>query len=329
MIGNTQKTKVLSDSYLYAKTDYSKEIFNYLMTADIIDKNSEAFADVLYEFTKRQISPVLVKVLKSNKVVLTIGKKAMMRPFKVFREADVKRGADDRVQKIFVDCTDLIVMEGSQYKCKNIQVLISYIINAMTHVMYYAIPDKLLMNTTLTESGSDAFIDMMLYLLGYLKVPVTYADNKDKMAYALAMYYQRCILYKEDSDTIRQICKKLSKLDNRKADYMATVFTSFFNDNPNCSIDAFVVEFARVFMNQQPDEKSETKLTSNAVISRWMYGFGPGTVFGLEFFPAFAAILSDCYVGAYINQQNTIEKIVGNNVAKFTNTLLSLGSDNA
>ena len=75
MIGNTQKTKVLSDSYLYAKADYSKEIFNYLMTADIIDKNSEAFADVLYEFTKRQISPVLVKVLKSNKVVLTIGKR--------------------------------------------------------------------------------------------------------------------------------------------------------------------------------------------------------------------------------------------------------------
>lgn len=329
MIGNTQKTKVLSDSYLYAKADYSKEIFNYLMTADIIDKNSEAFADVLYEFTKRQISPVLVKVLKSNKVVLTIGKKAMPRLFKVFREADVRRGADDKTQKIFVDCTDLIVMDGSTYKCKNIQVLIAYIISAMTHVMYYAIPDKLLMNSSLTESGTNAFIDMMLYLLGYLKVPITYADNKDRMAYVLAMYYQRCILYKEDSDTVRQICRKLSKLDQRKADYLATVFTSFFNDNPKCSIEAFIAEFARVFMNQESNEKSSMKLTSDAVVSRWMYGFGPGTVFGLEFFPAFAAILSDCYVGAYINQQNTIEKIVGTNVAKFTNTLLSLGSDNA
>ena len=45
-------------------------------------------ADVLYEFTKRQISPVLVKVLKSNKVVLTIGKKAMPRLFKVFIAKD-------------------------------------------------------------------------------------------------------------------------------------------------------------------------------------------------------------------------------------------------
>ena len=123
------------------------------------------------------------------------------------------------------------------------------------------------------------------------------------MAYVLAMYYQRCILYKEDSDTVRQICRKLSKLDQRKADYLATVFTSFFNDNPKCSIEAFIAEFARVFMNQEANEKSSMKLTSDAVVSRWMYGFGPGTVFGLEFFPAFAAILSDCYVGAYINQQ--------------------------
>lgn len=329
MIGNQASVKILADTSLYAKADYSKEIFNYLMSADIIDKNSEAFANVMYDFKMRQTSPVLIKVLSSNKVVLAIGKKAMPRPFKVFREADVKRGASERTPKIFIDCTDIMKLDNGVYKCTNIQVLISYVISAMVYVMYYAIPDKILMNTTITESGANAFIDMMLYLLGYLKVPVTYSDNKEKMAYALAMYYQRAILNKEDSSTIQQMCKKLSKLDNRKADYMSTVWTVFFDEHPGCSLEAFIVEFARVFMNQEPGEKAVNALSVDAVISRWIYSFGPGTVFGLEFFPAFSSIMTDCYVGAYINQQNTIEKVAGNSVATFTNAMLSLGSENA
>ena len=42
-----------------------------------------------------------------------------------------------------------------------------------------------------------------------------------------------------------------------------------------------------------------------------MYIYGTGTVFALELLPSFSNMLTDAYVGAYINNQKTIEKIAG------------------
>lgn len=323
-----QFVKTFSDSYLYSTADYSRNIFNYIMSADVIDKNSEAFADIIYQVKVRQISPVILKVLMSDKVLLCIAPKSMPRPFKVFRAVNIKEGRHAE-KKIFIDCTGLIQMDGGVYKCKQVGVLLSYLISAMTNVLYYQIPDKLIRNTTLTESGTEAFIDMMLYVLGYLNVPITYYDNKEKMSYVLALYYQRCILCKTDMNSISQVAKKLSKLDAKKAEYLNVIFGTFFGDKPYVDISDFIKEFARVFLNQEEDSKDKRKLDVDAFIQRWMYAFGPGTYMGTELFPVFASILTDCYVGAYINQQNTIEKIVRGNVAEFTTALLSLGSDNA
>lgn len=331
MISNTkgQTIKVLSDSYLYGKADYTREIFDYLMSSDIIDKQSDAFSDILYQVKVRQVSPVLLKVLNSNKVILTIGKKAMPRPFKVFRASNVKESKDKQDKKVFIDCTDLIKMDGGVYKCKNIAVLLSYLISAMTYVLYHEMGDKVIRNSTLVQTGSEAFVDMMLYILGYLKVPVTYADNKEKMGYTLAMYYQRCILCKDDMTAISQMSKKVSKLDPKKCEYLDMIFYPFYDGKKFVDINEFIIEFARIFLNQNPGTKDSDRLNVDVLVQRWMYAFGPGTYLGLELFPPFASILTDCYVGAFVNQQNTIEKIVGPNVAEFTNTLLNLGSDNA
>ena len=62
---------------------------------------------------------------------------------------------------------------------------------------------------------------------------------------------------------------------------------------------------------------------------RWIYAYGSGTFLGLELFVPFSAILTDAYVGAYINQQNTVTKIAGKNLVVFTNELLKIGSENA
>ena len=58
-----------------------------------------------------------------------------------------------------------------------------------------------------------------------------------------------------------------------------------------------------------------------------MYKYGPGTVFALELFPAFATMLTDAYVGAYINNQKSIEKIAGPSMVEFTKALLSIGAE--
>jgi hypothetical protein len=55
--------------------------------------------------------------------------------------------------------------------------------------------------------------------------------------------------------------------------------------------------------------------------------YGTGTIFGLEIFPAFASMLTDTYVGAYLNNQKTIEKIAGSSMIEFTKVLLSIGAE--
>lgn len=324
-----QPTKVLTDSYLYRKAEYGKQAVKFIMESTEVDRHSDAFSDIAYQVRIRQVSPVILKVLMSNNVILCIGPKPMPRTFKVFRAKNIKSPKSDE-KKVYIDCTDLIVLDGGTYKCKNIQHLISYLIGAMAYIMYHAIPDKLVRNTTLVQAGTEAFVDMMLYVLGYLKVPITYADNKERMSYVLALYYQRCILCKQDAGPVSQMAKKVSKLDIKKCEYYDTIFNVFFGDKPFVTIDEFLEKFAEVFLEQRPGaNKGNGVLTVDGLVDRWMYAFGPGTAFGLEIFPAFSQILTDCYVGGYINQQNTIEKIVGKNVAEFTNTLLDIGSENA
>lgn len=319
--------KNVSDTYLYRKADYGREIYNYLMTATQIDKKSDAFQDVLYNVKMRQTSPVLSKVLMSNKVVLLIGKKDMSRIFRVMREKD-PRDLQNGTKKVYIDCTNLIIEKDGVYVCKNIPVLISYLITAMVYVIYYDRPELIIRNNALTTAGTEAFVDLCTYVLGFLKVPISYINNKEKIGYVCAVYYQRCILGKTDS-SVNTLAKKVSKITARNADYLDILFDSLYNGEDELNIENFIAKIAQVFLNQSKDYRGNDKFDVDTFIGKWMYMFGPGTVLGLECFVPFTSILTDCYVGAYINNQNTIEKIVARNVAEFTTTLLKIGSENA
>jgi hypothetical protein len=48
-----------------------------------------------------------------------------------------------------------------------------------------------------------------------------------------------------------------------------------------------------------------------------MYLFNPSTVFALEYMPAFQSMLTNAYVGAYLNNQKTIEKICGKSMVQY------------
>ena len=83
----------------------------------------------------------------------------------------------------------------------------------------------------------------------------------------------------------------------------------------------------KFFVETLSDVIHTSKLTLDVVVERWMYKYGPGTVFALELFPAFATMLTDAYVGAYINNQKSIEKIAGPSMVEFTKALLSIGAE--
>lgn len=327
----SDSVKIMSDSYLYNKSDYSKQIYEFLMTHQVINKNSQEFDDILYQVKVRQTSPIITKVLMSDKVVLCLPNKALPRAFKVIRAKDPRSKTANR--KIYIDCSECIVYKDGVYRLKSIAHLISYVITAMSYIIYYIKPELITRNVDLTKAGSEAFVDLSLYILGFLKAPITVGDNKESMSYILAVYYQLCILGKTEFNTALNMGKKISKIDDKKAQYLDILFSELFQNKDipinKVSIDDFIALFAKVFMNQDKTYSGPDRLNSDVFVSRWMYSFGPGTYLGLELFCPFSSIITDTYVGGYINQQNTIEKIVSRNVIEFSTTLLKIGSDNA
>lgn len=328
--------KKISDSYLYQTADYNKKIFEYLMSAERVDKNADGFADVVYAI-KKQANAILMKVLLSDKVTLMIdpNNKGVARPFKVIYVKDIKDHKQKR--RVFIDCTGIISKEDSgEYSCKKIGTMIAYLMGAMTYILYYSNPALVLGNHTIMKNGTGAFVDMAMYVLGYLKVPITYADNKERMSFVLAEYFAYCVAgigMDSKSNYGYNLAKQISGITDKKTcDYLHTLFSFTFADG-DCKIDKFIEKFAEVFLEQTKDapvHKNRNPLTVEAFSHRWMYAFGPNTFIGLECFVPFAQILTDCYSGAFINQQNTIEKVAGSKVVvAFTNELLKVGSENA
>lgn len=323
--------KRLSDSYLYKMVDYGKDIFSYLMGSERIDKHTDGFNDIVYTI-KKQAPPILLKVLLSDKVVLLLSKKGAPLPFKVIYVRDIK---DDNKEKrrVFIDCIKVIENDNGIYTCKKSGNLISYLTTAMTYILYYNSPKSIQTNSTLTRTGAEAFTDMMIYVLGYLKVPVSYIDNKERMSFVIAEYYQTCVLGVENSETVYNVAKQVSGIKEKKTcDYLHTLFSFVFEND--CDINKFLIKFAEVFMDQKENDtnspKNRIRLTLDTFVQRWMYAYGPGTFLGLECFVPFSQILTDCYTGAFLNQQNTIEKVArGKIITGFSNELLKIGGENA
>ena len=67
-------------------------------------------------------------------------------------------------------------------------------------------------------------------------------------------------------------------------------------------------------------------LSVSLILEKWMSAFGTGTIFALEFFPAFSMMMTNTYIGGYIDQQNSIEKIAGTSLVEFSKTILQIGA---
>ena len=62
------------------------------------------------------------------------------------------------------------------------------------------------------------------------------------------------------------------------------------------NIDTFIQALSRIF--------SLKDLKAVNIIDTWMKSFGTGTIFALEYFPAFSAMMTNTYIGGYLDQQS-------------------------
>ena len=108
------KKKTYDNSYLFmTEADkHHRAITNYIIKAERIEKEHDAFKGIIEEVRKQQRSSILYTLLHSNKVVLCMHNQEMPRAFKVFAAKDLRFEGD---VKIFIDVTNLITYKNDYF----------------------------------------------------------------------------------------------------------------------------------------------------------------------------------------------------------------------
>ena len=308
--------KTYSQTYLFSQYgEYEKKIYEFIVNAERIDTKSAEFDDILYDIKRRKISDHLAKIITSDNVVVGIHSgKALPKAFKVFVAADIK---DNSKVKVFIDATDCVVYKNGVYVCNKLDWLISYVINAMTTFIYVKAENKLLGNSSILKDGCDAWVRCFSYIIDRMYKISTVPQVKRRVDYLAAIYYQTAIMCKDitrNEDSIKANAIRIADIDPSEARVVDIMTYDHDFDN----IDTFVKALERIIPLKD--------IKTGNIVSYWMNAFGPGTVFALEYFPAFSAMMTNTYVGAYLDQQMSIEKVAGQSMVKFTKTILQIGA---
>lgn len=310
--------KIYADTYVYKQyAEYDKKLFEFVVNAERINTKGSEFEDILYDIKRRKISDALTKVIVSDNVVLGINSgKALPKAFKAFVFNDVKE--DKNKVKVFIDVTDCVVYKNGVYVCNKLDWLVSYIINAMTSYIYAVSENRLTGNSSILKDGCEAFTRCFTYIIDRMYKISTVQQLKRRIDYVAGLYYQINILGKDHErnwDSIKANAIKISDIDPKDSN----VVDIMLEENDFNNIDTFISALGRIF--------SFKDLKVSNVISYWMSAFGTGTVFAMEYFPAFSAMMTNTYIGGYLDQQLSIEKVAGNAMVRFSKTILQIGAN--
>ena len=306
--------KNYDQSFLYGKADYGNELFQYIMKADRIDKSSSGFDEIRYLVKRNQTTSCLGALLDKQSVILMLPAKPLPRAFKVFAGKDVR---EDKNTKVFIDCSEIIKFQNNAYVIKQMDVekFISYLACALNTIIYHVDPTILLNNSQIVYTSTEAFAKLCTNIIDYMRIGGV--DNvRSKMLYMASLYYQIGMLKKDDNDTAEQKAIKISKLSKREAELIRVQLPTASFDN----IDTFVTGIAKVL-------RVEGSLKLDNFIDKWLFLYGSGTQFATEIYTAFANLLINAYVGAYLNNQKQIEKIAGRSMVEYCNVLFRIGGD--
>ena len=306
--------KNYDSSFLYGKANYGKTLYEYIIKAERIDKDSEAFEDIKYIVKRNQITSCLSSLLDRASIILTMPTKPMPRAFKVVAMKDVK---EDKQTKVFIDCSEVLKYQNGVYSIRNsdINKLISYLACALNTLIYHASPSHILNNNTLITTSTTSFAKLCTNVIDYMRIGGV-DDVRTKMLYISSLYYQIGILLRDDTDSVEQRARKISNISIRDAQIIRAQAPESSFEN----IDTFVNCIGKIL-------KVENTLKLDNFMDKWLLLYGSGTQFATEIYTAFANLLINAYVGAYLNNQKQIETATGRNMVQFCNTLFKLGGE--
>lgn len=295
--------KAINQTYLFSKYEkYDEKLFKAMMNSDRVDKDSAAFEDLLSEISKRRTSDNMVKALKSPNFILLFNADPLDKSLKVFAAIDHKAGSAQKT-KAFIDCSNIITLQNGKYVCSDINKLLAYLFDAMVMYTYYLLEERIVNNDSLSKLGSTIFAKLFSYIIDYIYKINSFGGARYQCMYLAALYYQVNILGKDlNSPSVQKIARNIGDI----SDAQANILMIDIDENAFINIKTFIEAVSSAL--------HLPKLGLDAVVAKWMHIFGTGTVFSLELFPAFSAMICDACTDSYINNKNTIEKVVGANL---------------
>lgn len=310
---NTNGVKSYADSYLYNKIpNYERNILEFVMKSERINKQSESFTGIIEDIKRRQSSAVLSRVLMREDVVLCIHTKPLPASFKVFACKDVK---NDRTVKVFIDCTGLVSLKNGYFVCREIDKLCTRLFAAMTYIVYNNETMRITNNSTVVSAGTDCFVSLASHIFDYLRVN-GFSENRAKIGYILAMYFQVHLLGLNRSDaSTKNLAAKISGVANRDINAMEI----YYADEDFNNIDTLITSIANTFKMKG--------MSTDIFVEKWIWFYGTGTQFGCELFTAFSEIITDAYCGSYVNNQKSIEKCCGRSMVEYSTAIMRIGED--
>lgn len=307
-------SKTFPDTYLFRKYDkYEKMLIQAIMEGEEVDKKVDSFNSIIYEVKQRQISNNLARVIASDKVILLLPKSPLPKAFKVFVAKDIR---GDRKLKTYIDCSNIILKDedSGSYVVNNIDMLIAHLTNAMINIIYYTDEKRITMNTSINKIGADVFSRLFIFVLNNLYKINSIPGMKEKAIYLSSLYYLVNIVGLDyDTDSPKNISRKLAGISTREEELVKYRM----QEDSLLNIKEFIQLVSETLKLD--------KLTLDLFLEKWMYLYGTGTVFGLELFPAFSAMITDTYVGCYLNNQKTIEKVADRTMVEYSKTILQIG----
>lgn len=310
------KKKTYDDTFLFSlpgeMMKHHNHISDFIVRSNRVDnKRADNFRGVVEDIRRYQKSSVIYHVLMRDDVVLCINEVEMPAAFKVFIAKDPKANG---AKKVFIDVTGIIDFKNGAYYCKNVQRLITYLLQAITWLLYEYEPESILNNSNVTLSATDCFVKIFDYILGYFRFN-GFAENRIKIDYLAALYFMVNILGKDDDQYTHQVAAKLAGLDQG----LTKSYSLYYEKEDLANINNFITLLANTFKLKG--------LNTEVFISRWMTNCGNGTQFAPELFTAFSNMLLAAYVGAYIVNQKSIDKLCSSSMTKYGNAILKLGAD--
>ena len=313
-MNDLQFLKKLNETYLFNTTDqYRVSLTKTILEAERLNIKDSEFSDIRSSVTKRNINVGISKVMNNPDVVFIKPNIPLARSMKVTCVRDIK--SQSQSSKIFIDVSELIYEKDGQYFINSVDKLIAYLTSAMVQLVYNQEPIRLINNTTMIMFMRKSFAQMVTYIIDYLYKISNIDGTKDMCRHLASLYFDINILkrdYNTQQNIINDSAYRISGLSNRQLD----ILSMYIQDDSFDNIKTFVETIGRILKLQ--------KLTIDVFIGKWVYIYGTSTLLALEYFPALSDVFTNAYCLSYINNQKTIEKVIGNDLSNYASRVIGL-----